>query len=296
MSNEFSAGNYLRNPIRTFRLRYIEYRRFRPWKGLVKRRLKNSRLKMFLDPEDVGLSRDVFVYGSREDAAKARLEDLLGHGGVILDIGSNIGYFVLLEAKLVGKEGKIFAIEPAPKNIEILKKNVELNGFEERVHITHGAVGREDGEATLHLATRSNLHTMTRVKIMDNYVKFKGTVKVPVFSIDSFVENMAIDVGDIRLIRMDIEGYEYEAFLGMQNTLDAVSDLLVFVEVHPKLIRASAGEEGLRAFVDLLKNQGFAIVGASHSLSSRVDEDFSMANLDEILQFDEAIELFLHKS
>ena len=45
----------------------------------------------------------------------------------VLDIGANIGYYVLIERNLIGKKGKIVAVEPVDENIELLKKNLELN-------------------------------------------------------------------------------------------------------------------------------------------------------------------------
>ena len=45
----------------------------------------------------------------------------------ILDIGANIGYYVLIQRNLVGKNAKITAIEPIPENVNILRKNLKLN-------------------------------------------------------------------------------------------------------------------------------------------------------------------------
>ena len=44
----------------------------------------------------------------------------------ILDIGSNIGYYAILESKLIGSTGKIFSIEPSPQNFKLLQENLEI--------------------------------------------------------------------------------------------------------------------------------------------------------------------------
>ncbi len=43
-------------------------------------------------------------------------------GGVVLDIGANIGYYTLIAARLVGPAGRVYAFEPDPENFKLLKK------------------------------------------------------------------------------------------------------------------------------------------------------------------------------
>ena len=51
-------------------------------------------------------------------------------GDVVIDIGAHIGYYTVLFAKLVGPEGRVFAFEASPTNFKILKKNVDVNGYQ----------------------------------------------------------------------------------------------------------------------------------------------------------------------
>ena len=44
---------------------------------------------------------------------------------ICLDLGSNIGYYAVIESNIIGQSGKIFAIEPSPVNFPILKINLE---------------------------------------------------------------------------------------------------------------------------------------------------------------------------
>ena len=48
---------------------------------------------------------------------------------VVVDIGSNIGYYTLIAAKILGSSGKVYAFEPEPNNYELLLKNIEVNGY-----------------------------------------------------------------------------------------------------------------------------------------------------------------------
>jgi len=91
----------------------------------IKRKIFNY--KMYLNPRDKGISRTLLLFGERELDHKIILEKVLKKNMKIFDIGANIGFYVLMESKLIGDNGKIVAVEPVPENLELLKKNLELN-------------------------------------------------------------------------------------------------------------------------------------------------------------------------
>ena len=51
-------------------------------------------------------------------------------GDIVIDVGAHVGYYTLLMAQLVGKNGKVYSFEPDPVNFQLLKKSVEINEFE----------------------------------------------------------------------------------------------------------------------------------------------------------------------
>jgi len=78
------------------------------------------------------------------------IKKYIQRGAVVLDAGAKIGYFTLIFARLVGDEGKVFAFEPAPENFALLKKNVEINGYQ-NVVIEQKAISNKTGKARLYL-------------------------------------------------------------------------------------------------------------------------------------------------
>ena len=60
-------------------------------------------------------------------------------GQVAYDVGANIGYISILLARSVGENGRVFAFEALPANLERLHHNISLNGMSSRVTVVPGA-------------------------------------------------------------------------------------------------------------------------------------------------------------
>jgi FkbM family methyltransferase len=192
---------------------------------------------MLVSSHDSGISRELALYRVHEPAATAALRSLIRPGSRVLDIGANIGYYALLESRIVGPEGKILAVEPSPTNACLLRRNVELNSAE-NVAVFECAVGAQDGVGSLHLSSHSNLNSMIRNPELDH----TSSVAVALRSVDSIVDETGINPD---LVRMDIEGYETEALAGMAATLDRQRPHLV-IELHPQICGPAAIEALLR--------------------------------------------------
>ncbi len=81
--------------------------------------------KMYISDDFLGF----YLIGEYEPETTDLFVSLLHEGDVVVDIGAHIGYYTLLAARTVGKDGKVFAFEPDPDNYALLVKNVEMNGY-----------------------------------------------------------------------------------------------------------------------------------------------------------------------
>ena len=79
---------------------------------------------------------------------------------VAFDLGANIGYITLILADLVGKNGQVYAVEPSPRNFEILTKNIELNNCADRVSAYQLAISDKDGMTSFFLSSSSETEMM----------------------------------------------------------------------------------------------------------------------------------------
>ena len=77
---------------------------------------------MYVSSSDKGISRDLFVHGIREKDQMHIIGENLRGGTKILDIGANIGYYVILESAIAGPGARIIAYEPSEENFILLKK------------------------------------------------------------------------------------------------------------------------------------------------------------------------------
>jgi FkbM family methyltransferase len=172
---------------------------------------------LLLDPKDPGISTSLILNRTREQQLKYILEKEIKPGDTILDLGANIGYYVIMESLLTGPTGTVYALEPDPVNFSNLEKNIRLNNAE-NIHAFQLGGSEKKGKVQFFIAEHSNLHTMIPYLYKsDEKSKFitGKSIEVEVVDISSFVEGKK----KIDLMRMDIEGYEVEVFSGLSNAI-----------------------------------------------------------------------------
>jgi len=196
-----------------------------------------------LDLKESNLQKQLALDGIREVLATKEIKKILNKNDNILEIGANIGYFVILEASIIGKGGKIYAIEPEKNNIKLLKKNIKINKLGNQVEVERLAISDREGKDKLHTSKNCNLHSLE--KEIETGTKFQD---IKTTTIDKYIINKRIDY-----IRMDIEGYEYKAIKGMEKLLSTNKPLKMFIEIHPHIM----GREKTIEMLKTLEKSGF---------------------------------------
>ena len=205
--------------------------RFRRYKFYLQRllgtkaRLINlQELKMYVDFQTPGISSALYIFKTREqDMIRLIKENIPNHGDII-DCGANMGFYPILESKLLSAQQKILCIEPDPRNYSLLCVNKQF--IEAESILVQCAVSDSDKEASLDVSSASNLN-----KIVESKSPTSTLQKVKCFSIDTLVRSHNLSPS---FLRMDIEGHEVEVLRGMRKTLsDAKPGFILFFEVHP---------------------------------------------------------------
>lgn len=140
----------------------------------------------------------------------------------ILDLGANIGLFSLQAASyLPGLE--IHAYEPAPRNVDVISMNLRANPqISSNIHVHSEAVGGSTRQASFFYDEKVPQGSGLYFSQQNNCV--------PVI-VRSFAEIVELVKGPVGLVKIDVEGAEYEIF---QKTPRRIRECIraISIEIH----------------------------------------------------------------
>ena len=191
---------------------------------------KSSRMGKYtimLDPGDQ--CDQLFYFGIIGHDHDQLLTALLRPGDCVIDVGANAGHFTASCANLVGAKGFVHAIEANPYLVSRLQ-----DGFRSAPEITvhHAAAASTAGQAVFSIATFSGWSSLIPNKTYD----VQEQVKVTRITVDDLIYKQKIE--KVRLLKLDIEGGEFDALRGAVDALRAGIIDYVFTEVEPDRMNA----------------------------------------------------------
>lgn len=216
-------------------------------RGTVTVRVQSSLLR--LDLRDRLVSRILYLTGVYEQGETRLFKSLVKPGMVVVDIGAHIGYYTLLAARLVGPEGKVFALEPERHNFDLLLQNIALNGYSNVVALNM-AVSDRNSRVYLLLNKEGNQggHRISGA------VTGNEGIMVDAITLDELMRRYEVNPN---VIKMDIEGHEFHALQGMRETITQTPGLSLITEFWPYGLRTAGSDPG--AFLEALGDSGYAI-------------------------------------
>ncbi len=167
--------------------------------------------------------------GEFESSEVEWLKDQLNSIDYFIDIGANVGYFSCI-ARSEGKH--VIAVEPLWKNLQMLLRNIELNSGSP-VEVFPLALSSEIGAMNLYG------FSSTGASLLANWAgaPVSAVRRVPVTTLDNILGGRFIDKKI--LIKVDVEGFEYQLLKGSKNTLDREIKPVWLIEItnsqfHPQ--------------------------------------------------------------
>ena len=181
-------------------------------------------------------SCSLIVNGAHEVPLTKYLIENVKPGQIVLDIGANIGYFTALLGCLVGPSGHVVAYEPNPRVYPFLMENLSLYNIKDRVTVLQKAAHAAAGRIKLYVADRFLGNTSIHQHDADYFSKFYDTVseiEADAEPLDANLERFA----QIDLVKLDIEGGEYHALLGMRELLAREAVGTIVMEINPLMLQ-----------------------------------------------------------
>jgi len=145
-------------------------------------------------------SRDVYEAGGH----------IVRRGDIVLDCGANIGEFT--RRALLRGAGLVVAIEPSPRTVDALRRNLDVEIRMGRVVVYPKGVWDRDGELELSIDEHNPL--LSSLVLLP---KAASKIRVPLTTIDKIVAELKLPRVDF--IKMDIEGAEKRALTGGRDTI-----------------------------------------------------------------------------
>jgi len=131
-------------------------------------------------------------------------------GDIVLDCGANIGVFA--KKALAAGASRVIAIEPAPENIRVLRKNLAAEIAAGKVTIYEKGVWDKDDILKMNIDPANSA--------ADSFVRRRPgaqVIELPLTTVDKLVAELGLQRVDF--IKMDIEGAERQAIAGAAETI-----------------------------------------------------------------------------
>jgi FkbM family methyltransferase len=170
---------------------------------------------------------------------------------VCWDVGAHVGF------ELVGAAGRVYAFEPFPRNVELLRRHVAMNGYA-NVRLFPCALGNFDGEVGFEPGPSSSM----------GHLAFCGPLRVACSMADTLLESGEIEAPDV--IKIDVEGAEADVLRGARRALAK----------HPVLFLATHGEAAHRSCLELLRTSGYEVRGLDGAPPEGTDELMAVATAE----------------
>jgi FkbM family methyltransferase len=171
--------------------------------------------KLFCRSSDLDVGRQIIQTQSFEPHIASVLKDVLMPGGVLVDLGANIGYFSLMAATLVGPTGKVISFEPNARNLGLFYASIVENDMKNIIVMPVAASYSSQIHRLQSFGSNGFLEAPTPGQMGVQYIQAV------------VLDEILLSVPRIDAFKMDIEGFEPFALRGMLKIIDKHKPVLV---------------------------------------------------------------------
>lgn len=196
--------------------------------------------------------RMAFALRRYEPDLIAFLKTTLSGGGVLFDVGANVGLITFLIASQ-RTDVTVHAFEPNPHGALLWRRNRELNPDVD-ARLNEVAVGPTEGRAELALS--ADRESAWSHMVEEGSTTQLEAVEVPVITLDRYIAQERISFVDV--VKLDVEGYEPRVLAGAARALSDRRVGCIVSELNDfHLGRLGSSRE---AVIDWLADHGYRAV------------------------------------
>lgn len=188
-------------------------------------RLPRWDVRMVLPPNWRGVEKLIFAFREYYEPELRYLERVLAPGKSFVDAGACYGIYTLAASRIVGKQGRVIAFEPASRAFRVLRKNVELNCLT-NVLAYPLALTEKRGKTWLYHHPNVGCDSLGR-----DHSFAETAEEIATESLDNVLQALSVDKVDV--IKMDVQGAEELVLRGATNVLLSNHPVIIF-EVFPE--------------------------------------------------------------
>ena len=174
-------------------------------------------IKFFGDFES-GIVGNIY-YGLNDYEDMSFVLHFLRKNDIFVDIGANCGSYTLLAAGVAN--ARTISIEPVKDTYKFLLKNLQLNSLDKKVFAIN--IGLSSSSGSLRFSKNKGLMNRVTTDNKNN----QNTEEIEVTTLDELIKNEFPN-----LLKIDVEGFEFEVLRGATQTLQSNELKAIIIELN----------------------------------------------------------------
>jgi FkbM family methyltransferase len=187
------------------------------------------------------------------------LKKFVRAGDTCIDIGAHLGYYTFELSRLVGKQGKVVAVEPVGKFYNVLSSMISARKIQ-NIELHKVALGGEGKvvEIGIPMVNKQKKFGYARIRELSEHLEYVESETVSNVKGDELFAPLE----KIDFIKCDVEGAEVGVFKSMPN----------LISIHkPALLLELADKSERIKMMQMLSNDGYQAYHLRNKLLKRID-------------------------
>ncbi len=208
---------------------------------------------IYVDSRDLSIGDYILQNKTYEPHVTAAIKRALKDGQVFLDIGANIGWHTLTAATMLKDSGRVIAVEPNPRNVQLLYHSITANKLE---NVTVFQYAASDETKLLQLLSGTSNGIVRELPEDSAYCEYVQAVKLD----DLIGSDTRVDA-----VKIDTDGHEPKVLRGMSGLIKKYHPI-IFSEFCPAGLKELSNTEPID-YLRYLKNLGYSLSIIEHDAS-----------------------------